>query len=90
MTQNMFVYKLSEGSGSSMPFPSLDFESNSTSVNVGETVNLTWSASNADNCIATGGWTGGKALAGSETVGPLSEDTNFTLTCVRVTLCVVY
>ncbi|HEB93917.1 MAG TPA: hypothetical protein ENI94_10740 [Gammaproteobacteria bacterium] len=81
MTQNMFVYKLSEGSGSSAPFPSLDFEASSTSVNAGETVGLTWRASNADNCIATDGWTGDKALASSETVGPLSKDTTFTLTC---------
>ena len=81
MTQNMFVYKLSEGSGSSAPFPSLDFEASSTSVNVGETVNLTWSASNAESCNATDGWAGNKALSSNEIVGPLSEDTNFTLTC---------
>lgn len=81
MNQNMFVYKLSEGSGSSLPFPSLAFTASSTSVPVNGSVDLTWTATDADSCSATGGWSGSKALSGSETVGPLSESTSFTLRC---------
>jgi len=60
MTQNMFVYKLSGGSGSTRPFPSLDLTASSTSVSAGGTVELTWVASDADSCIASGGWVGNK------------------------------
>ena len=81
MQQNVFVYKLSSGSGSARPFPSLDLAASSTNVSAGETVDLTWSASDADSCVAKGGWSGDKALENSETVGPLSENTSFTLTC---------
>ncbi len=81
MQQNVFVYKLSEGSGSARPFPSLGLTASSTTVGVGAMVELTWSTNDADSCIAEGGWTGTKALASSETVGPLSETTRFTLTC---------
>ncbi len=81
MEQNVFVYKLSEGSGSSRPFPSLEFTAGSTSVSAGSTVDLVWAATDADGCTASGGWSGNKAVAGSETVGPLSESTSFILRC---------
>ncbi len=81
MEQNVFVYKLSEGSGSSRPFPSLEFTAGSTSVSAGSTVDLVWAATDADSCTAAGGWSGNKALTGSETVGPLSESTSFILRC---------
>ncbi|MCF6210132.1 MAG: hypothetical protein L3K24_05575 [Gammaproteobacteria bacterium] len=81
MKQNVFVYKLSGGAGSARPFPSLDLAASNTSVRAGETVTLTWNAKDADSCVAEGGWIGNKALASNETVGPLSENTNFTLTC---------
>ena len=81
MQQNVFVYKLSEGSGSARPFPSLNLTASSTTVGAGATVELTWSANDANSCIAEDGWAGNKALASSETVGPLSETTTFSLTC---------
>lgn len=81
MKQNVFVYKLSGGAGSARPFPSLNLAASNTSVRAGETVELTWSASDADSCVAEGGWVGTKALASNETVGPLSENTSFMLTC---------
>jgi len=81
MKQNVFVYKLSGGAGSARPFPSLNLAASNTSVRAGETVELTWNASDADSCVAEGGWVGTKALASNETVGPLSENTRFTLTC---------
>ncbi|MFM8517604.1 MAG: choice-of-anchor D domain-containing protein, partial [Nevskiaceae bacterium] len=55
------------------------------SVAVGKTTTLRWT-SNADSCVASGGWTGTfsgrQALSGSQVVGPLSNrDNQFTLTC---------
>jgi hypothetical protein len=42
---------------------------------------LTWSSNNATTCAASGGWSGAKALSGSQVVGPLSEDTTYRLKC---------
>ncbi|MDH3716090.1 MAG: hypothetical protein OET44_19845 [Gammaproteobacteria bacterium] len=44
---------------------------------------LTWSTLDADSCSASGGWSGSKAVAGSETVGPIAGDTTYTLSCVN-------
>src|SRR5262249_13459584 len=42
---------------------------------------LTWSATNATSCTASGGWSGTKATSGSQSVGPLTQDTTYSLTC---------
>src|SRR5262249_22138324 len=42
---------------------------------------LTWWSTNADSCTASGAWNGSRALSGSERVGPLSQDSVFTLKC---------
>jgi trimeric autotransporter adhesin len=42
---------------------------------------LTWSSQNATSCVASGAWTGTKALSGSQVRGPLSTDSVFTLSC---------
>lgn len=42
---------------------------------------LTWTSSGAANCTASGGWTGAKALSGSQTVTGITATTTFTLTC---------
>jgi ELWxxDGT repeat protein len=45
-------------------------------------VNLTWSATNnTSSCTASGDWSGTKATAGSESVGPISKTSTFTLSC---------
>ncbi len=49
----------------------------------GGTSTLTWTTVNADSCTASGGWSGGKAVRGSEAVGPITSDTTFTLACVN-------
>lgn len=49
----------------------------------GEAV-LSWSATEADGCKAGGGWTGPKSLVGTETVGPITSDTTFSLSCTGV------
>jgi hypothetical protein len=43
---------------------------------------LTWSTNPvAQNCIATGGWSGPKAVAGTETLSEITVTTSYTLTC---------
>ncbi len=45
---------------------------------------LTWSSTGAvGNCTAAGGWTGNKALNGSEVINNLVANTSFDLTCVN-------
>jgi plastocyanin len=70
----------SNGSSGNAP-ASVSFGASSTLVASGDSVTLTWSASNANNCTASGGWSGTKSLSGSETVGPITQDTGFTLSC---------
>lgn len=44
-------------------------------------VTHTWSTTNAASCVASGGWSGAKALSGTETTANVSVNTSFTLTC---------
>jgi hypothetical protein len=53
-------------------------------VSSGSSTTLTWDATDASSCLASGGWSGNKAVSGSATVGPLTGNTTFTLTCTGV------
>ncbi len=53
------------------------------SITAGSTTGLTWSASNADSCTASGGWSGSRPVSGALTAGPLNQNTTYTLTCVN-------
>jgi hypothetical protein len=44
-------------------------------------VTVTWSSTNADSCEASGGWSGSKARSGNQSVGPIQQNTTFTLSC---------
>lgn len=77
--ENVYFYKLSAGAGVTQPQVSL--KASQTQVGPQGTVTLTWSASAADSCKASGGWSGTKGTSGSELVGPLSVTTSFVLTC---------
>ena len=58
------------------------FTSSIFSTEVGSSVEITWSSSNASSCSASGGWSGTKAVNGSETIEVSSVgDTAYTLTC---------
>ena len=63
--------------------PSLDFSASPTSVPFGTSTTLSWDSTDAANCVASGDWSGSKAISGSETVSP-SSDTTYTLTCSDV------
>lgn len=45
------------------------------------TPTCSWSSSNATTCTASEGWSGSKAVSGSEAVASITQTTRFTLTC---------
>ena len=42
---------------------------------------LTWSATNATSCTASGAWSGAKATSGSQSTGALKANATYSLTC---------
>jgi hypothetical protein len=65
----------------SPPVPTVTLEATPTPVASNGTVVLTWSSTNATTCTASGGWTGTRAISGTETSAALTGDTAFTLAC---------
>lgn len=60
----------------------LTLNANPTTLTVGESTELTWEVSGADNCVGEDGWAGNKATAGTETLTPdQAGDVTYTLTC---------
>ena len=78
-----YLYRFGSGSGASpsVPVASLSFSADKGAVVSGGGVRLTWNGGNVSRCTASGGWSGAKAVSGSEVIGPLSADGIFTLTC---------
>jgi uncharacterized repeat protein (TIGR01451 family) len=71
--------------GVSNTVPTLNFYANPSQVPVGNTSTLYWNTTNADYCVASGdsqgGWSGNKAVNGSQVVGPIYATQNYILTC---------
>ncbi len=63
-----------------IPQPSIDLSAVSTTLVQGASTTLAWTTTNADTCSASGGWSGLRAVSGSEVVSP-SATTTYTLTC---------
>ena len=63
------------------PAPTVTLAANPTSVATGGSSMLTWTSANATGCAATGAWSGARATSGSESTGPLTVSSTFTLTC---------
>ncbi len=61
--------------------PTVTLAAAPASVSSGGTTTLNWSTTNAENCTASGGWSGTKSISGSAAVGPISQATSFTLQC---------
>lgn len=59
-------------------------DSNALNVNFGGSITLTWSTSGADSCLASGDWSGSKALIGSQSINSLNANATFNLTCSRL------
>jgi hypothetical protein len=55
-----------------------------SSITVGNSTTLTWSAFNVTSCNATGSWSGTQKTSGSLTITPTATGTdNYTLTCTN-------
>ena len=63
------------------PAPQVRLTASKTEVTSGETISLEWSTRFATACVASGAWAGARALAGQETVGPITSRSLFTLIC---------
>ena len=63
------------------PIPTVDVNASPTSVDSGGYSTVDWSAGDANSCNALGDWDGAKATQGSQSVGPLTVDAQFRLTC---------
>ena len=63
------------------PSPSVSLSANPAQIAEGGTSTLSWSATNASACTASAGWSGAKAISGSQTTSALSQSTTFTLAC---------
>ncbi len=61
--------------------PVTTLSANPTSIATGGSAQLTWSATDATSCTASGGWSGAKAVSGTQNVGPLTASTAFSLAC---------
>jgi hypothetical protein len=61
--------------------PTVTLSASPGSVAKGAASLLSWSASNATSCTASGGWSGSLAMSGSKSTGALSANTTYTLTC---------
>jgi len=64
----------------SNPAPTLSFSASPVSILSGGATTLSWSASNADGCSASGGWSGNLSISGSQSVSP-AQSTTYALSC---------
>jgi hypothetical protein len=65
-----------------IPPPSASISASPTSVMSGSSALLTWSSTNATACAASGNWSGSLAISGSQSTGPLTTASAYSLTCV--------
>lgn len=64
------------------PFASsLTFTDGPINILPGNGVELQWTSSNVSTCFATGGWSGNRAINGTENAQNLQFSTTFTITC---------
>ena len=63
--------------------PTVSLTASSSSVLSGGSVVLDWSSTDADSCTASGDWSGNRPVSGSVSVGPLTTQSQFVLTCTN-------
>ncbi len=61
--------------------PTLTLTSSAASVVSGGSATLTWAATNATSCTASGSWTGALAASGSKVVSGITVPSTYALTC---------
>jgi len=79
----IYLYKHSSSSATPpiTPAPTVSLVASPTSVSSGSAATLTWSSINATSCSASGGWSGTKAINGSEGTSTLTQNSTYTLSC---------
>ena len=63
------------------PAPTATLTASPTTVAPNGTSTLTWNATNATSCTASGGWSGALAINGTKSTGALTASTTYSLTC---------
>jgi hypothetical protein len=79
-----YLYKHAAGTGTVVPSastPTVSIFASPTSVVSGSASTLTWSSTNTSSCTASGGWSGTKAISGSQNTGNLTANTTYTISC---------
>ncbi len=61
--------------------PTVTLTASPMSIPNGSSSTLTWSSTNATSCTASSGWSGSKAISGTQSTGALLRDTTYVLTC---------
>lgn len=61
--------------------PTVTLTAAPTMVNSGQTTQLSWTTTNATQCLASGAWTGNRAANGSETTAALTAQATYGLEC---------
>lgn len=61
--------------------PTMTFSAAADSVAMDGSTTLSWSSADTDSCLATNAWSGSKPTSGSESTGPLSANSTYTLEC---------
>jgi uncharacterized protein (TIGR03118 family) len=70
------------GGGSTTPPPTIAIAVNPTTIVLGQSTTLTWTASAGSTCTASGGWTGTQTATGTATETPTASGTvTYTLMC---------
>jgi hypothetical protein len=65
---------------SSPTAPTVSLTATPSSIESGSSSTLTWSSTNATTCSASGGWSGTKAVSGTQSVSP-TANTTYSLSC---------
>ena len=61
--------------------PTVTLTASPIAVVAGSASVLSWNASNATSCTASGGWSGTKAISGTQSTGTLAANTTYSLVC---------
>lgn len=61
--------------------PIIDLTAAPVQILAGQSTTLSWQSTHADNCAASGGWSGNVPVSGDQVVGPLKADTSFAINC---------
>ena len=72
----------SSNSNSNISTTQLNLNSNPSEISSGQTSLITWQTQNIVSCRADGGWTSDTNANASVTVGPLTNNSTFTLSCL--------